>query len=48
MAEDRNEYISSVFAREDISALIVPETKFEGRESVRLFRTTNCNSKNGS
>ena len=33
MAEHLNEYFSSVFIREDISALPVPETKFEGRES---------------
>ena len=31
MAENLNEYFSSVFTREDISALQVPETKFEGR-----------------
>ena len=43
MAENLNEYFSSVFTREDTSA----ETKFEGRES-RLFSTTNCNTKNGS
>ena len=42
MAENLNEYFSSVFTREDISALPVSETKFE------LFRTTNCNTKNGS
>ena len=33
MAENLNEYFSSVFTREDVSALPVPETKFEGRES---------------
>ena len=36
MAENLNEYLSSVFTREDISALPVPETKFEGRESDYL------------
>ena len=36
MAENLNEYFSSVFTREDISALPVPETKFEGRESDYL------------
>ena len=52
MAENLNEYLSSVFTREDISALPVPETKFEERERererVRLFRTINCNTRNGS
>ena len=33
MAENLNEYFSSVFTREDISILPVLETKFEGRES---------------
>ena len=33
MAENLNEYISSVCTRADISALPVLETKFEGRES---------------
>ena len=33
MAGNLNEKFSSVFTREDISALPVPETKFEGRES---------------
>ena len=32
MAENLNEYFSSVFTREDISILPVLETKFEGRE----------------
>ena len=32
MAENLKEYFSSVFTRDDISALQVPETKFEGRE----------------
>ena len=32
MAENLNEYFSSVFTREDISTLPVLETKFEGRE----------------
>ena len=36
MAENLNEYFSSVFTREDASALPVPETKFEGRESDYL------------
>ena len=36
MAENLNEYFSSVFTREDTSALPVPETKFEGRESDYL------------
>ena len=31
MAENLNEYFSVVFTMEDISALPVPETKFEGR-----------------
>ena len=32
MAENLNEYFSSVFTREDISILPVLETKFKGRE----------------
>ena len=36
MAENLNEYFSSMFTREDISALPEPETKFEGRESDYL------------
>ena len=36
MAENLNEYFSSVFTREDTSALPVLETKFEGRESDYL------------
>ena len=36
MAENLNEYFSSVFTREDISILPVPETKFEGTESDYL------------
>ena len=36
MAENLNEYFSSVFTREDTNALPVPETKFEGRESDYL------------
>ena len=36
MAENLNEYFSSVFTREDISILPVLETKFEGRESDYL------------
>ena len=31
MAENLNEYFSSVFTREDITALPIPETKFEVR-----------------
>ena len=37
MAEKNlNDYFSSVFTREDISALPIPETKFKGRESDYL------------
>ena len=36
MTENLNEYFSSVFTAEDISALPVPDTKFEGRESNYL------------
>ena len=36
MAENLNEYFSLVFTREAISALLVPETKLEGRESEHL------------
>ena len=36
MAENLNENFSSVFTREDTSALPVPETTFEGRESDYL------------
>ena len=36
MAENLNEYFSSMFTREDISALPELETKFEGRESDYL------------
>ena len=36
MAENLNEYFSSVFTRDVISALLVPEIKFEGRESDYL------------
>ena len=36
MAENLNEYFSSVFTRKYISALPVIETKFEGRESDYL------------
>ena len=36
MAENLNEYFSSVFTREDISILPVLETKFEGREFYYL------------
>ena len=49
MAENLNEYLCSVFTREDISVLSVPETKFQReRERVGQFRTTNCKPKNGS
>ena len=34
MAENLNEFFSSVFTREDISALPVTETKFAGREQT--------------
>ena len=36
MAENLNEYFSSVFTREDVSILPGLETKFEGRESDYL------------
>ena len=36
MAENLNEYFSSVFTREDFSTLPVLETNFEGRESDYL------------
>ena len=36
MAEDLNMHFSSVFPREDISSLPVPETKFKGSEGERL------------
>ena len=36
MTENLNDYFNSVFTREYISALPVPETKFEGRESDYL------------
>ena len=45
MAENLNEYFRLVFTKEDISALPEPETKFEGRESDRLFKIINCNPK---
>ena len=44
MAENLNEYFSSLFTREDIGALPVPRLSSKG-ERVRLFRTTNCNPK---
>ena len=47
MAENLNEYFSSVFTREDISALLVPEIKFEGRESGYLGQLI-VTSNNGS
>ena len=34
MAENLNEYFSSVFTREGISILQVLETKFDGRENL--------------
>ena len=40
MAENLNEYFSSVFTREDISTLPVLETKFEGRECDYLGQLT--------
>ena len=36
MAEDLNEYFSSVFTKEDISSLPLPARKFEGDESQNL------------
>ena len=39
-AENLNEYVSSVFTREYINALPVPETKFERRESDHLGQLT--------
>ena len=36
MAENLNEYFSSVFTREYISRLPVPASKFEGRETDYL------------
>ena len=48
MSQNLNEYISSVFTREDICILQVLETKFEGREFDYLVRTTNCNPNYGS
>ena len=36
MADDLNEYFSSVFTEEDISSLPLPVTKFEGDESHNL------------
>ena len=36
MAEDLNEYFSSVFTIEDISSLPIPFTKFEGNKSEHL------------
>ena len=40
MAENLNEYFSTVFTREDISTLPVLETKFEGRECDYLGQLT--------
>ena len=36
MAEDLNGYFSSVFTREDISSLPVPDAKFQEAKSVFL------------
>ena len=36
MAEDLNEYFSSVFTKEDISSLLLPARTFEGDESHHL------------
>ena len=36
LAEELHMHFSSVFTREDISSLTVPETKFEGSEGERL------------
>ena len=47
MAENLNEYFSSVFTREYISASPVPETKFEGRQSDYLGQLI-VTPKNGS
>ena len=47
MAENLNEYFSSVFIREDISSLPAQEVKFVGRESDYLEQL-NCNLNNGS
>ena len=40
MAENLNEYFSSVFTREDVSTLPVLENKFEGREYDYLGQLT--------
>ena len=40
MAVTLIEYFSSLFTREDISALLVPKIKFEGRESDYLRQLT--------
>ena len=47
MADNLDEYFSSMFTKEYISALPVQRQSSKG-ESVRLFRATNCNPKNGS
>ena len=44
MVEDLNGYFNSVFTREDISSLTVPDAKFQDC----LFKTVNCNSRNSS
>ena len=46
MAEDLNEYFSSVFTKEDVSSLPLPARIFEGDESNHSFRAVVCNSRN--
>ena len=41
MAEDLNEYFSSVFTKEDISSLPLPARKFKGGESSNLMQLFN-------
>ena len=46
MAEDLNRYFSSVFTREDISSLPVPDAKFQDAKSDYLWQlivTGKCN-----
>ena len=40
MAEDLNDYFSSVFTREDISSLPAPDAKFQGDKSDLLGQLT--------
>ena len=47
MGKDLNGYFSSVFAREDISSLPVPDAKSQEAQII-LFKAVNCNSGNGS